>query len=205
MSEPDPHASPLAELLSLALPTVAQMASYTVMQFIDTWMLSRLGETPATAAANSGIISFAFVSLGIGTLILVNTLVSQAFGRGEWKSCGQYLWQGIWLGLAYGLVLIPLRAVAGPLFTAFHHPQIQAAMEAEYFRIVLLSSGIKLVSSAAGQFFLGIDRANAVLAGAVFGVAVNAAAAWCIVLGHCGFASQGVVGAAWSQNIGVTC
>jgi len=204
MSEPDTHASPLTELLSLALPTMAQMASYTVMQFIDTWMLSRLGEAPATAAANSGILSFALVSLGIGTLVLVNTFVSQAFGRGEFKKCGQYLWQGIWLSLAYGLALLPMRAVAGPLFAAFGHPAAQALMEAGYFRIVLFSAGVKLVSSAAGQFFLGIDRANAVLAGAVFGVAVNAGAAWCIVLGHCGFASHGVVGAAWAQNIGVT-
>ena len=31
---------PLAELLYLALPTVAQMASYTVMQFVDRIMLA---------------------------------------------------------------------------------------------------------------------------------------------------------------------
>ena len=50
--------SPLAELFFLALPTIAQMASYTVMQFIDTWMLAQVGDRvlPPTAAMNSGIL-----------------------------------------------------------------------------------------------------------------------------------------------------
>ena len=38
-----PARSPVVELLGLAAPTVAQMASYTLMQFIDTLMLSRVG------------------------------------------------------------------------------------------------------------------------------------------------------------------
>ena len=48
----------VAELLTIAVPTVAQMASYTAMGFIDTVILSRFGGradvTPATAAANGG-------------------------------------------------------------------------------------------------------------------------------------------------------
>src|SRR3954467_15393680 len=42
---------PIWELLALALPTVSQMASYTVMQFIDTWILTRLGGVTAPTAA----------------------------------------------------------------------------------------------------------------------------------------------------------
>jgi multidrug resistance protein, MATE family len=201
----EPPRRPLAELLHLAVPTVTQMASYTTMQFIDTWILSRLGETAATAAGNSGMLAFAFISMGMGTLVLVNTLVSQSFGRGELEKCGQYLWQGIWLALIYGMALLPLRLAAGPIFAVFHHPAMQQALEAEYFRISLLSAGVKLVSASIGQFFLGINRPNAVLAGAVFGVSVNAITAWCIVLGHWGFAPHGVAGAAWAQNVGVTC
>jgi multidrug resistance protein, MATE family len=200
-----PSRRPIVELLSLAVPTVAQMASYTTMQFIDIWMLSRLGETPATAAANSGMLAFALVSLGLGTLVLVNTLVSQSFGRGDFERCGQYLWQGIWLALIYGVALLPIRAWAAPVFGLFHHPASQAAMEIAYYRIVLLSAPLKLVSTAIAQFFMGTNRPNAVSASAIFGVSVNAAVAWCIVLGHGGFTSMGIAGAAWAQNIGVAC
>src|SRR6185503_16376643 len=92
--------SALRELLSLAGPTVAQMASYTLMQFIDTWLLAHYGTNKSsglepTAASNSGLFSFALISLGFGALTLVNTLVSQSFGRGDRAECGRYLWQGV--------------------------------------------------------------------------------------------------------------
>jgi MATE family multidrug resistance protein len=196
---------PIVELLRLALPTVAQMASYTVMQFIDTWILSRLGETAATAAGNSGMLCFAFIGLGVGTLVIVNTLASQSFGRGDFAECGQYMWQGIWLGLLYGLALLPLRALGGPLFRAFGHPADMAAMEAAYWKIVILSAAMKLVSTTVGQFLLSVDRPNYVLISAVAGVSINAIAAWAMVLGHLGLRSMGIAGAAWAQNIGVCC
>ena len=40
LAELAPAKRPVVELLSLALPTIAQMASYTVMQFADTLQLA---------------------------------------------------------------------------------------------------------------------------------------------------------------------
>jgi MATE family multidrug resistance protein len=196
--------TPLSELLSLALPTVAQMASYTTMQFIDTWILSRLGDAPPTAAANSGILAFSPLAFGMGILVIVNTLVSQSFGRQEYRQCGQYLWQGIWLAIFFGILLLPLRALAPFIFTHFHHPAAQVAMEESYFQIVLISAVLKLVSMAVGQFCLGVDRPNNLLIATAAGVAINAIVAWCIVPGNYGIPAYGVVGAAWAQNVGVT-
>src|SRR3954454_22397316 len=89
-----PERRPLVELLLLAMPTMAQMASYTVMQFGDTWMLSRLGVRCPTAAGNAGLFAFSFMGFGAGVLFCVNTLVSQHYGQKDFKSCGRYLWQG---------------------------------------------------------------------------------------------------------------
>jgi multidrug resistance protein, MATE family len=205
MTDLDRPRRPIVELLSLALPTVAQMASYTFMQFIDMWILSRLGPDIATAASNSGILVFSTIALGMGVLILVNTLVSQSYGRKDFHECGRYLWQGIWIGLIYGLALMSLGRLGLPIFRAFGHPPDQVAMENTYWRIVFLAAAVKLVSTAAGQFLLGIDRPRAVLAAALVGVSINAVAAWAFVLGHLGFQSWGIAGAAWAQNLGVTC
>src|SRR5580765_3728617 len=102
----DQSKSPLVELISLAAPTVAQSVSYTVMMFIDTWMLSRLGSEEFTAAANSGMFSFSIICFGLGMLLVVNTLVSQSFGRREFHRCGQYLWQGIWVAVGYSMLVL---------------------------------------------------------------------------------------------------
>lgn len=194
---------PLIELLELAVPVVAQMASYTAMQFIDMLMLSRLGDGPAAAASNAGMVAFSVLAFGMGVMTIVNTLASQAFGRREFAHCGRYLWQGIWVGLVYSLLVMSFIPLARPVFGAFGHPANLVVLESRYFHITVLATFVKLAAMALGQFMLAINRPGSVLVAAVLGVGVNAATAWCIVLGHGGFHSHGIAGAAWAQNIGV--
>ena len=194
---------PIAELLSLAVPTLAQMASYTLMQFVDTLMLSRIGQTEATAAANSGLLAFSIISFGVGVLWVVNTLVSQAFGRDDCRSCGRYLWQGLWFGLIMSVLLLPVLPVAPHMFLALGHEPRLAQGEATYIRIVLAATVFKMVGTAFWQFLLAVDKPVAVMVATVSGVAVNAVAAWALLFGHFGFHPMGVAGAALGQNVGV--
>ncbi len=200
--------TPLAEMLLLAGPTVAQMASYTLMQFIDTWMLSHFGSNKITgleptAASNSGMLSFALISIGFGTLMVVNTLVSQCFGRGDRRGCGQYLWQGIWFALLYSAVLLTLLPVARSIFRMFGHAEMLVDVEATYLRIMIAGAGLKLVQVAFSQFMLAIDRPFAVLAATVIGVSMNALAAWIFIYGKLGLSPMGIRGSALGQNVGV--
>ncbi|MEM1012900.1 MAG: MATE family efflux transporter [Planctomycetota bacterium] len=194
--------SPLAELLVLALPTVAQMASYTVIQFTDTYMLSRLGELEATAAGNASFFGFALISLGFGTMWVVNTLVSQAFGRGDNRACGEHLWAGVWLGVAYGVLLLPVCLLADEIFNLLPHESDLAKAEADYLAIVLSFTALRLVAAAAGQFLLAVDRANLTLLAAFVGAGVNVLANYVLIYGHFGFPAMGVAGAAWGANVG---
>ncbi|HEX5242848.1 MAG TPA: MATE family efflux transporter, partial [Tepidisphaeraceae bacterium] len=113
-SEPLPSRRPIVELLMLAGPTVAQMASYTVMQFIDTWMLAHVGRgiIAPTAASNAGMLAFSVISLGMGVQWVVNTLVSQSYGKTDYAACGRYLWQGVWFGVLFSLILAPVLPYA---------------------------------------------------------------------------------------------
>jgi MATE family multidrug resistance protein len=202
LDETDRPRRPLGELLSLALPTVAQMVSYTLMQFLDTWMLSKVGVTEVTAAGNAGILAFGLISLGVGTMAVVNTLVSQSFGRRTYTQCGPYLWQGIWLSLAYGLLVLPLLPVMPHLMALVGHEPRLLAQESVYLQITLSFGFIKLAQTAVAQFLLAVDRPNAVLVAGVVGVAVNALTAYVMIFGRFGCPALGIVGAAWAQNAG---
>src|SRR5690606_10701137 len=156
---------PLVELLLLAAPTVAQMASYTVLQFVDTWMLAEWqkmralpNDVAATAAGNAGMFAFSIISFGTGMLWLVNTLVSQHFWRGTWQECGGYLWQGIWFGLLYAAVLFPSIFIGPMVFRSFGHEPLLVELEASYYFIAVIWSAVKLVGVALGQFLLAINR-----------------------------------------------
>jgi MATE family multidrug resistance protein len=192
---------PIVELLRLAGPTIAQMASYTVMQFLDTWMLSKVGDRiiAPTAAANSGILAFAVISLGMGVLWVVNTLVSQAYGRGDHRACGQYMWQGVWFSVAFSIAIVPFLPLAHPGFLSLGHERELARQEAIYLQLLCAFAAVKLVGTAVGQFLLAIDRAKYVMIATIIGVAANAVAAWVLIFHY----DAGIVGAAWGQNIGV--
>ena len=200
--------SPLAELLSLAGPTIAQMASYTLMQFIDTWMLAHYGNNAAdglapTAASNAGIFSFSLISLGFGVLLIVNTLASQCYGKKEYAACGRYLWQGIWFALLYSVLMLPIIPFSLRIFQAFGHGPQLAGMESSYLKIMLACTVLKLVQTTFGQFMLAIDRPKAVMISTIVGVSSNAVAAYILIYGKFGFKPMGVVGSALGQNIGV--
>jgi len=197
------HRPIIRELLSLAAPTVAQMISYTLMQFVDTWMLACRGPLAATAGSNSGMMAYSCLALGIGVLWIVNTLASQSFGRKDDAHCGTFLWQGVWFSLAFAVLLLPLLLIAHPLFIAFGHAPAMAAWEATYFRISLAGAALKLLGTAFGQFLLAIDKPKSVLLASVCGVSLDALSAWALILGHLGCPALGVAGSAWATNIGV--
>jgi len=194
--------SPLAEMLALAGPTIVQMASYTLMQFFDTWMLAHVGSgvDEPTAGSNGGMLAFSVISLGMGTLWVVNTLVSQSFGRKDFVACGRYLWQGVWFALGFSVLLLPALPFVSLVFRGVGHEPQLVKLETVYLQIMLGGSALKLVGTAFSQFLLAIDRPNAVLVATVMGVSANVVAAWAMIFGHFGFPQMGVRGSAWGRT-----
>src|SRR3954469_15070229 len=193
---------PLKELMKLAGPTIAQMVSYTAMMFIDTLMLSRVGDDAAAAAGTAGMFSFTLISFGFGVLMLVNALVSQSFGRKDYAECGRFLWQGIWWAIGFAILILPLIPVMPRVFAHLGHEPRVVQLESAYFRIVIAASITKLVSTAVGDFLLAINRPNSVLIAAVIGVICNTSMGYFLMLSSFG-PHLGVVGAAWAQNTGL--
>src|SRR6267142_6154546 len=132
-----PTRRPIVELMQLAGPTIAQMASYTVMHFIDTLMLSRVGDDAAAAQGAAGMFAFCFISFGFGVLMLVNALVSQNFGRKDYAECGRFLWQGIWWAVAFAVVILPLITLMPRVFLLLGHESHLVQLEGTYFRTVI--------------------------------------------------------------------
>ncbi|HEV7299563.1 MAG TPA: MATE family efflux transporter [Tepidisphaeraceae bacterium] len=195
---------PIVELLALALPTIAQMASYTAMQFADTLQLAvGAGDVAATAAGLAGFMVFCVQGWCFGALMCVNTLVSQSVGAGKNADCGRYLWQGIWFGIIGGLVLVPTMIFVRPILEYMGHgPQLIADANT-YYSIEVLALPVRLAGLALGQFMLGIGRPRITLFAAVIAVAVDVGLNFIFITGRYGFPAYGVAGAAWATNAAV--
>ena len=200
-----PSRRPIAELFALAAPTIAQMASYTVMQFADTLQLAMgAGDAAATAAGMAGFMVFCAMSLAFGALLVVNTLVSQSIGAGNPGSAGRYLWQGIWFGLLAGLLLLPTQLISGQILAAFGHSPEIVGYGRQYYNIEIAWSPVRLAGVAVGQFLLAIGRPRVTLFAALCAASLDVLMNFVFITGRWGFPRLGVAGAAWSTNAAVT-
>ncbi len=195
--------SPLREILILAIPTVLQMLSYTVEQVTDAYMLSRVSDGAASAAVSAGMVTFCVISFGFGILMLVNALVSTAFGASQQRDCGRHLWQGIWFGFGYSILFMPTMLLAPWLFGWMGHAAEIIPLEVEYFNITIAALIIKMPAIAIGQFILAVNRPNVVLWSAAAGMVGNIFVNWLLIYGNWGCPALGVAGAAWGTNTAV--
>ena len=90
--DPPPTETSLKYMLKLSAPMIVMHLSFTIMQFVDRYMVSKLGTEALAAVLPAGMVSFVPGSFAIGVVVSVATFVSQSLGRGEKKNCASYCW-----------------------------------------------------------------------------------------------------------------
>lgn len=199
----------LWEMLKLAAPTVATMVSYTVMQFVDGIMVSRI--TPAdpvyvAAQGNGGVWAFLPISFVMGLIGVVNTYVSQNLGAGTPQRGPAYAWNALWVAcMAYVLMLG--YALALPyIFTlgGGGHSEKLLRLQTQYAQILLAGSILTMSTRAMAQFFYGMHKPAVVFIAAVVGNIVNFVLNYVLIFGRpeLGIPALGVPGSAIATVIG---
>jgi len=193
----------LKHMLKLAAPMIVTHISYTVMQFVDRFMVSRLGTEALAAILPAGFASFVPAGFALGVMISVNTFVSQSLGRGEKENCSNYCWQAIYMGLIYSFVTLAILWPAAPaIFKMMGDDPVVADMEVTYFQIMLYTQIVAVFSWSSSQFFMGIHRPIITMYAILCGQVVNVAANYVLIFGEFGFPKMGIAGAGWGTFIG---
>ncbi|HVT05208.1 MAG TPA: MATE family efflux transporter [Thermoanaerobaculia bacterium] len=98
-------------LVALAVPIAAAQAGTQLMGVVDTAVVGRLGTIELGAAGLGNTLFFAIAIVGMGIVMGIDPLISQALGAGDAIRARQMLWQGVWLSLlAGGALMIPMAA-----------------------------------------------------------------------------------------------
>jgi MATE family multidrug resistance protein len=170
-------------MLAIAGPTVVTMTSYTVMQFVDKLMASRLGSDPIYVGAqgNGGLASFVPISIAMGFITVVNTYVSQNMGAGKPERGPAYVWNAMWIAVLWWIVLLPYGYLMPQLFHALWFdpanpdPRLgeRIALSCAYGQPLVYASIFTMASRAIWQYFYGMHRASVVLVAGISGNIVN--------------------------------
>jgi len=200
----------LRYMLKLAAPMIVTTTSFTIMQFIDRFMVSRLGPEALAAILPAGAVCFLPSGFAIGLMTSLNTFVSQSLGRGDKRDCSNYFWQAIYMGFAYFSVVVAIMWPAAYwIFETImgQKPDIVDSnvvdMEVTYLRIMLYAHLPAIFNYAGSQFFMGIHRPVITMCASLCGQVVNVAANYVLIFGKLGFPEMGIAGAGWGTFIGI--
>lgn len=126
MTRPTGFREELWALLILAGPLAAAQAGVALMGIIDTAVVGRLGAGPLGSVGLGNGLFFFFCVLGMGVMLGLDPLISQAIGADEAPRARALIWQSLWLAVGATLVLTPLIALSPLLLPSFHIDPEQA-------------------------------------------------------------------------------
>jgi MATE family multidrug resistance protein len=185
-------------MAKLALPVVVAELGWTAMGTVDTLMVGRLG-AEAIGAVSLGSAAYLGVAIfGIGLLLGLDTMISQAYGASDWNECHRALLHGIYAAVLFaapltGILLVVIEALPG-----FGVNRDVLVLTVPYLEPVSYSLLPLLLYAAARRFLQATGHVVTVMVVLVMANVVNALANWVLIFGRFGFPELGVVGAGWA-------
>ena len=197
----------LGKVIRMAVPMVITTCSRMVMDIADFKMVGLMGES-ANAAQGAilpaQVTLWSFIIFGFGTIVVINTFVSQSFGRDRLHDTSAYTWQAVYLGLLYGVIGFAFYPYIDEVFAFIGHGPAIRTLEIEYTRAALFTVAPTIVGEAFASFFNGVHRPKVTMWSAVESNAINIFCSAALIFGWFGLPAMGIVGAAWGTVIGVT-
>ena len=187
----------LSEMFAIALPSVATMASYTIMQFVDKLMVKEIGPEPVYVAAqsNGGMMAWMMMSFVLGLTGVVNSFVSQNLGAGTPERGAAYAWNGLWIGVIYWVLFIVPCAYFVPAVFGLIHEGDLLTLETQYAKVIMLGAIGTILSRGLHHYFYGMHRPKVVLVSAICGNVTNIFLNWVLIFGNLGAPELGLIGA----------
>jgi len=190
-----------SEVLRLAAPLILSSGSLAVQEFVDRMFLSWYSPEAIAASMPSGILYFTILSLFLGTASYVNTFVAQYHGAARPDRIGPSLWQGFYVSLIGGLLLLLMAPLSPAIFEWIGHPVQVRRLEVRYFRVLCYGSLFPIANSAMAAFFSGRGKPWPVMWVHLLATAVNVVLNYILIFGRFGFPELGITGAAISTVV----
>ncbi|HCC48693.1 MAG TPA: hypothetical protein DEQ38_11350 [Elusimicrobia bacterium] len=187
------------ELLTVAYPLILSTASTTVMQFINRVFLARYSPDALAACVPAGLLAFVFACFFVGVASYTNAFVSQYHGRGKTASVSVAVWQGVWLSLASGLLLLLLTPLGYFIIEHSGHPAAVIPLEKQYFLILNAGGIVAITNGALSAFFTGRGLTKVPMSVNMGGSLLCVLLSWLLIFGPGPFPELGITGAglAW--------
>jgi MATE family multidrug resistance protein len=200
-SQPWSVGAELKALWRLALPLALAQAGQATMGLVDTAVLGRLSATAQAGAGLGNSLVFTVSFFGMGVMLALDPLVSQAIGAGRPREAREHLWQGVWLALLTSVPVMAVTAVVPLLLPACGVAPEVAAPAASFMWWRLPGVPAALLFITLRSYLSGTGRTAATFLAVVVANLANLGLDLLLVFGAGPLPALGVQGSALSTTL----
>lgn len=188
-------------MLALAVPVVLAELGWMAMGVVDTVMVGGVGAEAIGAVAVGRALFFTVAVFGMGLLLGLDTLISNAFGAGDLADGQRCLVQGVLLALAVALPALLLLRGAGGLFESWGLTPSVIEPARAYLLALSWSLSPLLLYTCFRRYLQAVNRVRPVMIALTTANLVNAAANRVLIYGAFGVPALGAAGAGWATLV----
>lgn len=193
--------TPVRDLVHLALPIVAVNLGQMMMGVVDTLMVGRVSAAAIAAVALGTLFFFAAAISGEGILLVLDPVISQAFGARDPGGQARGFQRGIVLAVALTVPAALLLAFAKPVMAVLRQPADVVPLATTYAWIMIPGILPFFLFAVQRQTLQALGKVRPILLTMLLANVVNAALNWLLIFGNFGFPALGVAGSAWATSI----
>ncbi len=195
------RATSFRSLLRLALPIVGVNVGMMLMGAVDTIMVGRVSPEALAAVALGNVYSFAVMMFGVGVLLALDPILSQAHGAGEQELFALAVQRGGILALALAIPLSLAMLLAEPLLARARQPAEVVPLVGTYCRILIAGVLPFLLFNVGRQTLQVLHRVGPVLWTILIANVANVGLNQWLINGGAGLPPLGVAGSAWATSL----
>lgn len=188
-------------MLTLAIPVVLAELGWMTMGMVDTLMVGRISPEAIGAVGIGTSLFMGICIFGMGLLLGLDTLVSQAYGAGRLDECHKWLLHGVVLALALAGPITVLLLILGTGLDSWGlHPEV-LRLARPYVDVVAWSAPPLLLYASFRRYLQGMGIVRPVMLALLMANVLNVVVNWILIYGNLGAPALGVAGAAWATVI----
>ena len=191
----------LRPMLRLALPLVFAELGWMAMGVADTIIAGHAGRQMLGAVALGHGLYYTFAVFGIGLILGLDTLISQAFGRGDLIDCRRSLAGGLVTSFLASPPLIGMVWAMGPVMDWFGIGAELKHDAQSYLRAVSWGTLPLMIYAAFRRFLQAQDIVRPVMFALVSANIVNIFGNWVLIFGKLGLPALGPAGSGYATSL----
>lgn len=185
------------ETLRLSIPVIIGQLGHVLMGFIDNLMIGDVGPVHLSAASLANGIFFILTVIGIGITFAITPLIAEADSAQEHDRVGEYLRQGVWVGIGVSILIALAMYASADLLYLLDQPEEDVRMAYSYLHILSVSVIPMILFLVYKQFTDGLSLTRPAMFITLLGLGFNTLANWLLICGHWGFPGLELDGAGY--------